>query len=197
MCIASAVGSSRNAAIMGAGGQVAGGVMGVIGALSAGKAKASGLKQQAAASERQAAKLVEVGADNVREMNKMAHEDVATSRVAAAKSGVVAGAGSAGDTEKRIVREYQRNAERYGEDVAAEEEQLKTQAHYLRKAANKARKAGRMAALGAGFEMAGSIAKLAGALKKPKPDGGGGGGGGVSKEVSSYDWTAFQSVGRP
>ena len=187
MCIVSALG------------QVAGGVMETIGASSAGKAKASGLKQQAAASERQAAKLVEVGADNVREMNRMAHEDIATSRVAAAKSGVVAGAGSAGDVEKRITREYQRNAERYGEDVAAEELQLKTQAHYLRKAAGKARKAGRIAALGAGIKTAGSISKLAseGAFKMPKFGGFGGGGGGVKKEVSSYDWTAFQSVGRP
>lgn len=138
---------------------LAGTGLSIYGGIKAGKEQEESLKDQAQALEVQAQKTVETGAANVREMAQRAREDVASSRVAAAKSGVKPGAGSAGRAEQRIMDEYARTAELYGEDIAEQERQLKTQAYYLRKGAPQARKAASISALGEGVSALGQLAQ--------------------------------------
>ena len=137
--------------LIGAGAGIAGRVMSVVGTLREGKQQASAMKTQANALEKQGDRTADIASENLHDLNRMEREDEDTSKVAAAKSGLLIGGGSPVTARKRIKAEYQRTATRYGKDVADRIRDLDTQAHYLRKTAGKARKASRISALGQGL----------------------------------------------
>ena len=161
----------------------------VSGTLQEGSNQKSLADAQARAFETEAERTKRAGTENIGDLNRMAREDVGSSRVAAAKSGVKVGTGSALGAENRIRREYQRTADRYGRDLADQIKDLQTQAFYRRKIGAKIKKASRYEAiskaLGGGYKMS--------QYDWSKFFGGGGGGSGYAKGYSS---TATPGAGR-
>ena len=136
---------------------IGGTVIDISGTLQEGDAQNSLAKSQARELEKQAERVRRAGTENISDLNRMAREDIGSSRVAAAKSGVKVGTGSALGAENRILREYQRTADRYGRDLADQIKDLQTQAFYRRKIGAKMKKASRYEAmskaLGGGYKM--------------------------------------------
>lgn len=72
----------------------------------------------------QAERVKKAAIENLYEMERKRISDVKASRVAAAKAGVLPGAGSAGETERKITREYQRGKKLYAQTVQNEMQSL-------------------------------------------------------------------------
>ena len=151
---AALAGTAMGGPLLGAVIGLVGGAMSVAGTLREGKQQAAALESQARALEQQGERTADVASENIHDLNRKAREDEGTSKVAAAKSGVLIGGGSPVTARKRIKAEYQRTASRYGKDVADRIHDLDTQAHYLRKTGSKALKASRTSALGQGLNVA-------------------------------------------
>lgn len=154
---AAMAGTALGGPLVGAAIGVVGGVMSVMGGLRAGKAQKENLYTRAALKESQARKTEEAALENLRDMGRQARTDVSSSKVAAAKSGVRVGGGSPLRVRKRIQKEYARNAERYGKDVANQTEALRTEASLLRKEGRSAVKASRLGALSSGLSTASTL----------------------------------------
>lgn len=128
-------------ALAGLGAQAGGGALSFIGQRRAGKAARAAGKARQRALNIEAAQTQRAGFQALRDIEQEKQAAVGKSRVAAAKSGVRVGTGSALRAEKKIVSEYDKNKRRFGEGVANRVAALRARGEALRRRGTAIKKA--------------------------------------------------------
>jgi hypothetical protein len=127
----------------------------------AGKAERRLAYQRAMAIQAQAERLRLQGLDELHAMEEDKQADISSSRAAAGKSGVRAGAGSTGRAEKRVAREWNRNKTLYGKQIADAIASLNSEAMLIAKGGEATEKAYKVRSTGSLLETGASFGKSA------------------------------------